>query len=180
MAKKVLVISTSLRHQSNSEILADSFIEGAQSAGHSVEKISLRDKEIAFCKGCLACQQLQKCVIEDDAQTIAEKMKLAEVIVFATPIYYYEMSGQMKTLLDRANSLYPADYAFRDIYLLSAAAEDEPDVDEGAVHGLKGWIACYEKARLAGTVFAGGVDAQGAIKGHPSLQKAYDLGAAIQ
>lgn len=86
----------------------------------------------------------------------------------------------MKTLLDRANSLYPADYAFRDIYLLSAAAEDEPDVDEGAVHGLKGWIACYEKARLAGTVFAGGVDAQGAIKGHPSLQKAYDLGAAIQ
>ena len=180
MAKKVLVISSSLRFQCNSEILADSFLVGAQSAGNSVEKIYLRDKEIAFCKVYLACKQLHKCVIEDDAQTIAEKMKLAEVIVFATPIYYYEMSGQMKTLLDRANSLYPADYAFRDIYLLSAAAEDEPDVDEGAVHGLKGWIACYEKARLAGTVFAGGVDAQGEIKCHTSLQKAYDLGAAIQ
>lgn len=53
MTKKVLVISTSLRNRSNSEILADSFIEGAKAAGNDVEKISLKDKSIAFCKGCL-------------------------------------------------------------------------------------------------------------------------------
>lgn len=180
MIKNILVISTSLRNQSNSELLADSFIEGAKEAGHAVEKISLKDKNIGFCKGCLACQEQGKCVIEDDAIEIAEKMKRADVIVYATPIYYYEMSGQMKTLLDRANSLYPSDYAFRDIYLLSSAAEEEEGVDERAIHGLEGWIACYEKANLAGTVFAGGVDDAGTIKGHPSLKKAYDMGKSIK
>lgn len=75
-------------------------------------------------------------------------MKNAEVIVFATPIYYYEMSGQMKTMLDRANSLFPSDYKFRDIYFLSTAADDEEGVDERAIHGLEGWLACYENAAL--------------------------------
>lgn len=179
MAKKVLIVSTSLRNRSNSEMLADAFMNGAKNAGNEVTKISLKDKSIAFCKGCLACQKLQKCVINDDAIQIAEEMKKAGVIAFATPIYYYEMSGQMKTLLDRANSLYPSDYAFRDIYLLSAAAEDGNDTDEGAIHGLEGWIACFEKARLAGTVFAGGVNDSGEAENHPALKKAYDMGAAI-
>ena len=179
MSKKVLVISTSLRNRSNSEILADSFMEGAAAAGNEVEKITLRDKSIAFCKGCLACQTLSSCVIKDDAIEIAEKMKQADVIAFATPIYYYEMSGQMKTLLDRANSLFPTDYAFRSIYFLSSAAEDGDGVDEGAIHGLEGWIACYDKCRLAGTVFAGGVNDAGEIEAHPSLRKAYFMGASI-
>ena len=179
MSKNVLVISTSLRKRGNSEILADSFMEGAKAAGNNVEKVSLRDKSIAFCKGCLACQTLKSCVIKDDAIEIAEKMKVADVIVYATPIYYYEMCGQMKTLLDRANSLYASDYAFRDIYFLSSAAEDREGVDAGALHGLEQWIACYGKAHLAGVVFAGGVDGEDEMEGHPALKKAYDMGAAI-
>lgn len=179
MPKKVLVISTSQRSRSNSEALADSFAEGAKAAGHETETITLRDKSIAFCRGCFACQSLGHCVIEDDALEMAEKMKTADAIAFATPIYYYEMSGQMKTLLDRANSLFPSEYAFRDIYFFSSAAEDEEGVDERAIHGLEGWIACYEKCRLAGAVFAGGVNAVGEIEGHPALKKAYDMGASI-
>ena len=104
------------------------------------------------------------------------KVKNAKVIVYATPIYYYEMCGQMKTLLDRANPLYTDDYAFRDVYLLSAAADDAPDADRRAVSGLEGWIECFEHARLAGRVFAGGVDAPGSVAGHPALQEAYTLG----
>lgn len=157
MAKNILILSASLRASSNSEALANAFADGARAAGHAVEVISLRGKNIAFCRGCLACQTLGRCVIDDDAVAITEKMQHADVIVFATPIYYYEMSGQLKTMLDRANSLFPSDYAFRDIYLLASATEDEPDTDERAIHGLEGWIACYEKCRLAGTVFAGGV-----------------------
>ena len=178
--KKVLVISSSLRLRSNSEALADEFIRGAAEAGNEVEKITLKDKEIHFCKGCLNCQKTQKCVIKDDAPAIVEKMHDADVIVFATPIYYYEMSGQMKTLLDRANALFDSDYAFQDIYMLTAAAENEPDVPERAVSGLTGWIDCFERASLAGTVFAGGVNGTGEIKGHPALQEAYDMGAAIK
>lgn len=180
MSKKILIISASLRNNSNSEALADAFIKGAQEAGNKAEKITLKDKNIAFCKGCLACQKTEVCVIKDDAVEIAEKMKNADVLVFATPVYYYEMCGQMKTMLDRANPLYPSDYKFRDVYLLSTAAEDEDGVDSRAVSGLEGWIECFEKSRLAGTVFAGGVNSVGEIKGHKSLNEAYKLGKTIR
>ena len=93
----VLVISTSLRAKSNSDILAERLIAGARDAGNEVEYISLKGKEIKFCIGCLACQKTQKCVQKDDAVEIAEKVKNADTLVFVTPIYYYEMSGQMKT-----------------------------------------------------------------------------------
>ena len=164
MAKKVLVISTSIRSNSNSEKLAEAFADGAKAAGNEVELISLKNKTIAFCKGCLACQQTGHCVIKDDANAITDKMLEADVVVWATPIYYYEMSGQMKTMIDRANSLFPKDYKFRDVYLLTAAAEDEPDVDEGAVHGL---------------VCACGVGAPGEIKGNAKLAEAYEMGKGI-
>ena len=72
--KKVIVISTSLRVGSNSEMLADMFAEGALAAGHQVEKISLAGKDIAFCKGCLACQKLGKCTIHDDANDIMQRV----------------------------------------------------------------------------------------------------------
>jgi multimeric flavodoxin WrbA len=179
MAKKVLVISTSIRGNSNSEKLAEAFADGAKAAGNEVELVSLKNKTIAFCKGCLACQQTGHCVIKDDANAITDKMLEADVVVWATPIYYYEMSGQMKTMIDRANSLFPKDYKFRDVYLLTAAAEDEPDVDEGAVHGLKGWIACFEKARFAGKVCACGVGAPGEIEGNAKLGEAYEMGKGI-
>ena len=136
MAKKVLIISTSIRPGSNSEILANAFADGARASGNEVEIVSLRDKTIGFCRGCFACQKLGHCVIKDDANEITEKLLGAEVVVWATPIYYYEMCGQMKTIIDRANSLFPRDYQFRDVYLLSVAAEDEDYTDEGASKGL--------------------------------------------
>ena len=173
---KILVISTSLRHGSNSELLAREFARGARDAGHDVEEISLRGKEIRFCVGCLSCQKTLKCAIGDDAPAIVARMHDADAICFATPIYYYEMSGQMKTLLDRANPLYSSDYHFRDIYMLTAAAEDESATPARAVAGLTGWIDCFGKARLAGTVFAGGVTDAGEAKGHEALAEAYALG----
>lgn len=177
---KVLIISTSLRPGSNSEALAREFARGATDAGHDTELISLRDKgSIAFCRGCLACQKSRQCVIADDAVEIARRMCGADVVCFATPIYYYEMAGQMKTLLDRCNSLYASEYRFRDIYLLAAAAEDEAYVPERAVSGLEGWIECFEHARLAGSVFAGGVNSAGEIKGHEALRRAYESGRNI-
>ena len=176
---KVLIITTSIRARSNSDIVAEKVAEGARAAGHDVEVVSLKGKTIGFCKGCLACQTTKKCVINDDAVSIAEKALNADTLVFATPIYYYEMSGQMKTMIDRANSLFPRDYKFRDVYLLSAAAEDEPYVDEGAVKGLQGWIDCFEKARFAGKVFAGGVTDPGDIKGNAKLEEAFAMGKTV-
>ena len=178
--KKVLIITSSLRAHSNSDSLAEAFARGAMDAGNEVETVSLKHKDIHFCMGCLACQKTLRCVINDDAPAIVEKMHDAEVIAFASPIYYYEMSGQLKTMLDRANPLYPSDYHFRDIYMLTSAAEDEAYVPERAVAGLTGWIDCFEHARLVGSVFAGGVNSPDEIKGHPSLDKAYQMGHAIK
>lgn len=179
MSKRVLVISTSPRKGGNSDTLADAFIRGAKEAGNQVEKVCLHDKTIHFCKGCLTCLKTRRCVIHDDADAIAQTMKDVDVIVFATPIYYYEMCGQMKTMLDRSNPLYESDYSFREAYLLATAAEEEESAIDGAVKGLSGWIACFPKVRLAGTVFGGGAAAVGSIKGHPALDKAYEMGKAV-
>lgn len=180
MTKNVLVISTSIRRDSNSDRLAAEFARGAREAGNRVEEISLKDKSIAFCRGCLACQKTQRCVMRDDADLIAQKMLVADVVAFASPIYYYEMCGQMKTLLDRMNPLFSADYAFRDVYMLTCAADNAPQTPERAVSSLTGWIDCFEKASLAGTVFAGGVTDIGEIAGHPALQTAYDMGKSVR
>ena len=178
--KKVLIISTSLRRNSNSDYIAREFERGAKDAGNEVEFISLIGKKIDFCIGCLSCQLTQECVIKDDANEIAEKVKNADVIVYATPIYYYEMSGQMKTLIDRMNCLFPSDYKFRDVYLLAASAEDEESAMDGAVKGVQGWVDCFEKANLAGVIRGTGLTETGeAKKDEEVLKKAYEMGKSV-
>ena len=174
--KKILIISTSPRRGSNSEALADAFASGAREAGHEVELVSLRGKDVQFCRGCFVCQETQRCVIHDDADTLRQKALEADVLVFATPIYYYEMSGQLKTLLDRFNPLFPSDYSFRDVYLMTAAAEDEDFVPQRALNGLEGWVECFERAKLAGHVFMGGVTEAGENPEHPALRQARSMG----
>ena len=177
--KKVIVISTSLRRGSNSDMLADKFIEGATAAGHDVEKISLIGKEMKFCIGCLSCGTTHKCCIKDDVPAIMDKVLNSDVVVWATPIYYYEMSGQMKTLIDRMNAMYPKDYRFRDIYLLTTAAEADEETPRRAEIGLTGWIDCFGKASLKGHVFCGGVSDARDIEGNNKLQEAYEMGARV-
>lgn len=177
--KRVVVISTSLRAGSNSDMLADRFVAGAKAAGNEVEKISLVGKEIRFCKGCMGCQKISRCVQKDDVNDIMAKVLQADVVAWATPIYYYEMSGQMKTLIDRMNAMYRMDYQFRDVYLLTTAAEDEPETPRRAEMGLTGWIDCYPKSRLAATLFCGGVDEARTIAGNAKLQEAYKLGEQV-
>lgn len=178
--KKVLIISTSLRRNSNSDYIAREFERGAKDAGNEVEFVSLIGKKIDFCIGCLTCQLTQECVIKDDANEIAEKVKNADVVVYATPVYYYEMSGQMKTLIDRMNCLFPSDYKFRDVYLLAASAEDEESAMDGALKGVQGWVDCFEKANLAGVIRGTGLTETGeAKKDEEILKKAYEMGKSV-
>lgn len=179
MSKNVMIISSSPRKGGNSEMLAASFAKGAEEAGHKVETIYLREKNYGFCKVCLACLKLGHCVIDDDAVEIAARMHDADVLVFATPVYYYSVSGQLKTMLDRANPLFDSDYAFTKAYLLATAAEDGEETVEGTVKAVQGWVDCFERCKLAGTVFAGGVNDVGDIAGHPALEKAYQMGMEV-
>ena len=139
MEKKVVVISSSPRVCGNSEIMAKSFAEGARNAGHKVEVVLLRDICLEFCKGCLACQKT------------------------ATPVYFYGMSGQLKTLLDRTNPLFGGCYSFRDVYIICSSADSDEKAADGVISGINGWLACFEKARLAGVVRGTGVEGAGEI-----------------
>ena len=163
--KKVLVLSSSLRKGSNSETLAQEFAKGAAEAGNKVEFESLRGKKIGFCMGCLACQKKGKCVIKDDAPAITKKMESADVIVFATPIYYYEMSGQLKTMLDR---------------LLTSAADTDAKAMNIAKRGIGGWIACFDGVKLKGALCATGAESAGDVKKNSALlKKAFAMGKKV-
>lgn len=102
-----------------------------------------------------------------------------KVVVWATPIYYYEMSGQMKNLIDRLNPMYSKDYRFRDVYLLATAAEEGNEVFEKVITGLNGWIDCFEKTSIKGTVLCGGVSSGGDISSNSKLKEAYNLGSHV-
>ena len=107
MSKNILILSASPRKGGNSDLLCDRFLQGAQEAGHTVEKIFLGDSTINYCIGCEHCHQHGgKCVHHDDMPAILEKMIAAQVIVLATPVYFYTMNAQMKTLIDRTVARY--------------------------------------------------------------------------
>ena len=178
--KKVLIISSTLRTKGNSEILANEFARGAREGGNKVEVISLGGKKISFCQGCLTCQRTGQCIIKDDANEIVDKMLEAEVIVFATPVYFYEMSGQLKTLLDRSNPNFPKNYAFRDIYLIATAADNSKEAIKGTINGVNGWIECFDNVSLKGVVYGVGVSDVKEVTHHESLLKeAFEMGKNI-
>lgn len=180
MSKKVLIISTSLRPNANSEILAHETERGAKESGHEVEFLSLKDKNIQFCKGCLACQKIGYCVIDDDANEITEKIRTSDVIVWATPVYYYEMSGQMKTLIDRANSMFATGHKFSEVYVITTSADSSDNVVQTVINGLNGWIACFDNVKFCGYVNGGGLEAPNDAESNKELlQKAYEMGKNI-
>ena len=141
--------------------------------------ISLTGKYIHFCTCCLACQKTGKCVIHDDMNDMQEIVRTSDVLVFATPIYYYEMSGQMKTFLDRLNPLYIADCQFKDVYLLASAAEEDEYAMKRAKSGLEGWIECFPQSHFAGSVFAGGMTNPGMAKESAAFEEARKAGMNV-
>ena len=115
--------------------------------------------------------------MQDDSAAINAKLKEAEVVVFATPVYFYAMSGQLKTLLDRTNPLFTQSCAFRDVYLLMSAAEEDPQLLQPVIHELEGWISCFEQAQLAGVVAGGGLSEPSAVSPDTkAYQEAYQMG----
>ena len=99
--KNILILSSSPRKNGNSDILCEQFIKGAKESGHNTEKIYISDMKINYCTGCGVCNTTSECVQKDGMEKIYEKMLKADVIVFATPVYFYSMCGQMKVFIDR-------------------------------------------------------------------------------
>ena len=101
MNKKVFIVSSTLRKNGNSDVLAEEFARGARENGNEVTKVNVRDMDLKFCIGCLSCNRTHKCVIQDRMNELYDTVQNSDVLVFATPVYYYAVSGQLKTFLDR-------------------------------------------------------------------------------
>ena len=175
--KNIVIIAASLRKNSNSLRLAQAFAEGATLAGHTVKLISLGEKQIGFCNGCGSCHTTKTCVQKDDANGIVSALAQADTVVFATPVYYYSLCGQLKTLLDRITPLYDGEYRFRDVYLLATAQDTDDCTFDGTLTAIMGWISCFPQAKLSGLVRGYGLDAPGEVGGRPNLlREAINLG----
>lgn len=180
MSKKVLIISSSPRKGGNSDILCDEVLKGAVEAGHDAEKIFLRDKKINYCTGCGYCNtnNYTKCSQQDDVNDLMDKMEKADVIVFATPIYFYAIAGQMKTFIDRICSRY-THLPNKEFYYIMTAADTSQNTVQYALGEFKGLMACLDKPIEKGNLFAGGVWKKGEIEGTPYIKQAYELGKNI-
>lgn len=180
MSKKVFIVSSTMRANGNSYLLAKEFERGAKDADNTTEFLDLKNINLNFCKGCMYCQNKKGCAIKDDMNEILKKVQNSDVLVFATPVYYYEMSGQLKTFLDRLNPLYFEENKFKEIYLIATSADTSKSALDNAINGIKGWAECFDKVYLKDVVYGTGAEAVGDIKKSQALKKAYDMGKAIK
>lgn len=179
MSKKILILSGSPRKGGNSDTLCDKFAEGAKEAGHIAEKIFLRDKNIHYCSGCGLCNTKHgHCSQKDDVAEILEKMVQADVIVMATPVYFYSMDGQMKTMIDRTCPRY-TDISNKEFYFIIAAADGNKKNLERTVEGFRGFTYCLDGAKEKGVIYATDVWKVEDIKSSKFLNDAFVMGKAV-
>lgn len=177
--KNVIVVTSSPRKNGNSEILAQKFAEGAKSAGNQANIIAVRNMDLKFCTGCLYCNSHDKCVLNDGMNALYTSFQNADVIVFATPIYYYSVCGQLKTLLDRLNPLYVRKNKFKDVYLLATAADNDDSAMDGAIKDIQGWVDCFNGVTLKGVIRGVGATDKGEINNTSFPEQAYEMGKNI-
>lgn len=179
MTKKVLILSSSPRRGGNSDTLCDEFMRGAKESGNQVEKIFLKDKHINYCTGCSVCSMYSKpCPQKDDANEIVEKMITADIIVMATPVYFYTMSAQMKTLIDRTCARY-LEIKDKEFYFIISAAETSIPMMERTIDGFRGFLDCLEGPKERGVIYGVGAWKVGEINDKASMTEAYEMGKKV-
>lgn len=177
--KNVLIISASPRKNGNSDILCDRFAQGAAESGHKTEKVFLASKNIGYCCGCGVCNSAHQCVQKDDMAIVLDKMVNADVIVLATPVYFYSMDGQMKTFIDRTVPRY-TEIKNKDFYFIMTAADTQKDSLRRTMEAFRGFTEdCLDGAKEAGIIYGTGAWQVGEIKSADAYDEAYEMGRKI-
>jgi multimeric flavodoxin WrbA len=188
MSKKIIIVKGSPRKAGNSAILAEQVAEGARAAGAEVESIYLHGLDIRPCDACEACQGAADldCIIDDDMQTLYPKIRQADAIVYASPIYWFTISAQLKLFIDRCYSLGGEDYAQdhalagKRIGVVLTYGGDDP-FDSGAINAIRTFqdMFNYIPAEIVGIVY-GYADAPGEIRRDEQvMEKARQLGVKL-
>jgi len=179
MSKQIVILSSTPRRGGNSELLCEEFMRGAKEAGHAATLIALREKKIGYCTACDACQKNGgACVLQDDMAEVLERMIAADVIVLATPVYFYTLCAQLKTLIDRCYARYTA-IRGKEFYFLVTAAVGQKKLLERTVESLRGFTACLDGAKERGIVYGTGAWNVGDIRKSPAMGQAYELGKSV-
>lgn len=174
MKKSALILSASPREGGNSDLLCDAWARGAEEAGIEIEKIRVAEKKIGACRACYGCRNTGKCVQTDDMAEILHKMVAADILVLATPVYFYSMCGQLKTLIDRTLPHY-REIRGKDVYLIATAA-DGPSGIERTIDAMRGFTDCLPSATVKGIIYGGGVYQKGEVNHTEAIRQAKELG----
>ena len=181
MGKTILILNGSPRNNGHTSALVEAFAGGAEEGGSKVVPVFLGDMTIHGCKGCFGGGKNpdSPCVQKDDMEKLYPVYRQADVVVLASPLYYWSISGQLKTAFDRLFAVAECDPDYRnppkESVLLMAA--------EG--HGFEESLYWYDRLeqhigwKSLGKVLCGGVMAVGDIQGRPELEEAYRLGRSI-
>lgn len=179
MAKKVLILSGSPRKGGNSDLLCDQFAKGAQTAGHQVEKVFVNGKKISPCKGCYYCETHNGlCAIKDDMATLLDKIQAADVLVLASPVYFYSVNAQMKAVIDRCVARWQQ-IENKEFYYIMTSADDSKTVMDCTLECFRGFADCLEGSQEKGVLYGKGLYSKGEVKDQPIFKKAYEMGRKV-
>lgn len=190
--KKILIVQGGGRSKGNTAQLADAFRKGAEDAGHSVETVSLLKKEVKGCIGCNACRYGKPCIQKDSFNEMVPMIKEADLLVFASPLYFWTISSRIKAFLERFYCLAEEDpnpplgryekYPVKDCALLMTSADNFFWIFEQAVSYYQFTMVNYIGFHDKGMLLAGGCgDTNGKpqIQGTGWLEKAYEFGKTV-
>ena len=183
MGKNVLILTGSPRVGGNTDRLAESFAKGAQEAGHNVKTFAAGRADIKPCKVCNACKKTGRCVFDDDFQKVEPMLREADVIALVSPVYWYDISAQLKLLIDKFFSTDAQRHISESVLILSGAVEDTARFD-GAVQAYKRICEGSVQWKDRGVVLAGGCSSSASainddIYEHPAMEEAYLLGKTL-
>lgn len=175
MSKTILILSGSPRKGGNSDILCDQFAKGAAEVGHRVEKIRVAEKNIGYCRGCYACKNTGVCAIRDDMAEVLQKMIDADVIVLASPVYFYSIDAQLKAVIDRSVARW-LEVKDKELYYIVTAADEAKSSAETTLACFRGYADCVEGAKEMGVIYGMGAYEKGEIRNSPAMTQAYEMG----
>lgn len=176
MSKQFLVPASSQRKNGNSAALCREFTRGAEESGHHVETIFLRDKKIGYCLACYHCKNSGGvCAIKDDMADILDKMNDADVIVMASPVYFYAIDARMKPLIDRTVAQWLT-IKNKEFYHIMTAAENSDTVMDCTLECFHGFAKCLKGSVERGVIYGKGVYEAGAVQSMPVMKEAYAMG----
>ena len=153
-------------------------MRGAQEAGHAAEKIFIRDQKIGYCNACYACRESGVCVLKDGMQEVLEKTAWADVIVMASPVYFYSIDAQMKAVIDRTLAQWTK-LPDKEFYYIMTAADDEDAAFDTALACFRGFAVCLKGSKEKGIIRGGGVYEAGAVKGTKHMSAVYEMGKNV-